>query len=63
VIHVKDFGTIYLATVKIEHEDYNRNGIPKCTTVTLEMLRTKMGCIATGDTAVGTAKTNGRTIP
>jgi len=61
VIHLRDFGKIYLAMVKIEHEDYNGDGVPERTTVSLEMIRAEMGCIATGSTAVGTAKTNGQT--
>jgi hypothetical protein len=64
VIHVPDFGTIYLATVKIEHEDWSPVAkTHKRTTVSLEMLRAKMGCIATGSTVVGTARTNGTSAP
>ncbi|HTJ29875.1 MAG TPA: hypothetical protein VL346_05220 [Acidobacteriaceae bacterium] len=62
VIHLKDFGKIYLAMVTVEHEDYE-HGIPKKTTVSLEMIRAEMGCIATGKAGVGSAKTNGVTRP
>lgn len=64
VIYVPDFGTIWLAVVKIEHEDLCPIAkTHKKTTVSLEMLRTKMGCIATGNAVVGTARTNGTTRP
>jgi hypothetical protein len=62
VIHLRDFGKIYLAMVTVEHEDYE-HGIPKKTTVSLEMIRAEMGCIATGKAGVGKAKTNGGTAP
>lgn len=64
VIHVPDFGTIWLATVTIEHEDLCPIAkTHKKTTVSLEMLRAKMGCIATGDATVGKARTNGTSHP
>jgi hypothetical protein len=64
VIHVPDFGTIWLATVRIEHEDHCPIAkTHKKTTVSLEMIRAEMGCIATGSAVVGKAKTNGGTAP
>jgi hypothetical protein len=64
VIRVPDFGTIYLAMVKIEHEDFcPKARTYKRTTVSLEMIRAEMGCIATGTTSVATSRTNGKTIP
>ena len=62
VIHVPDFGDIYLATVKITHEDFHK-GIPHKTTVELKMVEAKMGCAATGDSYAGVTITNGGTRP
>lgn len=62
VVHVPDFGDIYLATVKVIHEDFH-HGVPHKTTVELKMLEAKMGCAATGTADVGTTITNGPTKP
>jgi hypothetical protein len=62
VIHVPDFGDIYLATVKITHEDFHQ-GIPHLTTVELKMVEAKMGCAATGTADAGVAITNGNNKP
>lgn len=62
VIHVPDFGDIYLATVKVTHEDFH-HGIPHLTTVELKMIEAKMGCAATGNGHVGVTITNGNTKP
>lgn len=62
VIHVPDFGDIYLATVKVTHEDFH-HGIPHKTTVELKMIEAKLGCAATGTADVGVTITNGPTKP
>jgi len=62
VIHVPDFGDIYLATVKVTHEDFH-HGIPHITTVELTMVETKLGCAATGTANAGVCVTNGNTKP
>jgi hypothetical protein len=64
VIHVPDFGTICLANVRLEQSDYQQGtGIPKQTTVQLNMIEMKMGCVAAGNSSVGSIKTNGATVP
>lgn len=63
VIYVPNFGKIHLATLRIEHSDFNDKGIPKQTLFCLTMLRLEMGCIGGGMLALGTGKTNGSTLP
>lgn len=64
VIHIPDFGTIYLAQVRLEHEDpHPESKIPQKTTIHLDMIHAKMGCIATGTAMVATTRTNGGTRP
>ena len=64
VIHVPNFGTIYLATVRLEHKDYHpETRIPRETHVHLDMIHAKMGCLATGKMSVATTRTNGVTRP
>ncbi len=62
VIHVPDFGEIYLATVKVTQEDFH-GGIPHMTTVELKMVEAKLGCAATGTADTGVCVTNGVTKP
>lgn len=62
VIHVPDFGDIYLATVKVTHEDFCE-GIPHLTTVELKMIEAKLGCAATGMADSGVCITNGNNKP
>lgn len=62
VIHLRDFGKIYLAEAKIVHE-YDQHGRPEKTTVSVEMIRAEMGCIANGTVSVATTKTNGHPPP
>jgi hypothetical protein len=57
VIHVPNFGTIYLATVKIHHE-ITKEKVPQ-TTVELTMVEAKLGCIGDGNVNGGSGKTNG----
>ena len=60
VIDVPHFGKIYLAIVRLlESDPHPKTGIPMKTTISLTMIRTKMGCIADGETNGPTAKTNG----
>jgi len=64
VIEVPNFGTIYLATVRLEHSDpHPVTRVPKKTTVTLSMIRMKMGCLATGQASLAMTRTNGGTKP
>ena len=63
VIHIPDFGDIYLATVKVTHEDFNTNGIPLKTTVDLKMIEAKLGCAATGMVNASCCVTNGNPKP
>ena len=62
VIHVPDFGDIYLATAKVTHEDFHK-GVPHKTTVELNMVEAVMGCAATGLASAGVCITNGNTKP
>ncbi len=62
VINVPDFGKIYLATVHVKHSKF-RGSVPKKTSVTLSMLKTKMGCMAAGATAMGHSGINAGTRP
>lgn len=64
VIHVPNFGTIYLATVLVEQSDFKEGtDIPKKTQITLTMIEVKMGCIAEGNAAAGRTVTNGTSEP
>ena len=64
VIKVPDFGTITLARLTLEHEDFKEEtGAPKRTTVHLTMLDFKLGCVIDGIAPVGTGSTNGGTQP
>ena len=49
VIHVPDFGTIFLAELKVNHNSFD-----------LTMIRLELGCIADGSASVGATKVNGR---
>jgi hypothetical protein len=62
VIEVPDFGKIHLGVLQLEQSDFVK-GIPKKTTVTLDMIRLEMGCIVSGKATIGGGKTNGQTIP
>lgn len=48
VIHVKDFGTIFLAELKVNHNSFR-----------LTMIRLELGCIADGGASVATCSVNG----
>ena len=63
VIHIPDFGDIYLATVRVTHEDFNTDGIPLRTTVDLKMIEAKLGCAATGTVDASCCVTNGNPKP
>jgi hypothetical protein len=64
VIQIPDFGTLYLATLHLEHSEcHPKTRVPKKTTVSLNMLHAKMGCIANGSATVITTKTNGHGMP
>jgi hypothetical protein len=49
VIHVPDFGTIFLAELKVNHNSFN-----------LTMIRLELGCIADGTALVATCHVNGK---
>jgi hypothetical protein len=64
VIHIPGFGTISLANLRIEQSDYKPGtGIPRKTLVQLTMIELRMGCIAEGESGVGSTKGNGTTMP
>lgn len=63
VIDVPNFGKIYLATLCLEQWDFNAQGVPEKTQLSLTMIDIKMGCIADGETALGRTVTNGGTHP
>jgi hypothetical protein len=48
VIHIPDFGTIFLAELKVNHNSFN-----------LTMIRLEMGCLADGSIGLATANVNG----
>jgi hypothetical protein len=62
VIHIPNFGSVVLGSLRIEHSDY-KGGVPKKTMVLLKMLELHMGCVSDGQTFVATSKTNGTTMP
>jgi hypothetical protein len=49
VIHVPDFGTIFLAELNVNHNSFN-----------LTMIRLELGCIADGSAKIATCSVNGR---
>ncbi len=48
VIHVPDFGTIFLAELKVNHNSFH-----------LTMIRLELGCIADGSASIATCNVNG----
>jgi uracil DNA glycosylase len=48
VIHIPDFGTVFLAELKVNHNSFN-----------LTMIRLEMGCLADGAISLSTANVNG----
>jgi hypothetical protein len=52
VIHVPDFGTIFLAELKVNHNSFH-----------LSMIRLELGCIADGSASFATCTVNGRGHP
>ena len=61
VLDIPDFGKVYLAmlSVRTGYEE----GVPKTTTISLNMLELKMGCMISGDGTVGGLIINGGTKP
>lgn len=49
VIHIPDFGNIFLAELTVKHNSYN-----------LTMIRLEMGCLAAGSAGVASANVNGK---
>jgi hypothetical protein len=64
VIHVPNFGVIYLATLRLEHSDPDPvTNVPRKTAIHLNMVQTKMGSNSTGGTDVGQGVVQGSTHP
>jgi len=64
IIEVPNFGIIYLAAVKLEHSDHDpKTRVPKKTKVSLDMIHTKMGCIANGKATAAGVRSTGTTHP
>ena len=49
VIHIPDFGNIFLAELTVNHNSYH-----------LTMIRVEMGCLAAGSASLGTCSVNGK---
>ena len=52
VIHVPDFGTIFLAELKVKHNSFH-----------LTMIRLELGCVADGSASFATCEVNGKGHP
>jgi hypothetical protein len=52
VIHIPDFGNVFLAELTVNHNSYH-----------LTMIRVEMGCLAAGSASLGTCNVNGRGHP
>jgi hypothetical protein len=64
VIRIRDFGTITLAKLRVEHEDFHpKKGSPKKTTVKLTMIECKLGCAIAGAMDLAEPSNNGTTQP
>jgi len=62
VIDIPNFGTIYLATLRLEQSDF-QHGVPKQTLIKLTMIEFKLGCLANGTAQAADAVVNGHTKP
>jgi len=61
---VPEFGTIALGKLHVKHEDFDKDaGVPKKTTVHLQMIDLKLGCAVAGHGGVGSGSSNGGTRP
>jgi hypothetical protein len=63
VLHIPDFGKVHLGLLRVEHSDFNPQGVPKVTLLDLTMLKFEMGCVAGGDSGAGNTIVNGQTDP
>ncbi len=63
VLHIPDFGKVHLGLLRIEHSDFNKQGVPKVTLLELTMLKFEMGCLGGGTTSAGSTIVNGSTDP
>jgi hypothetical protein len=52
VIHIPDFGTVFLAELRVNHNSYN-----------LTMIRLELGCLAEGTVGMVAANVNGKGKP
>jgi hypothetical protein len=62
VIEIPDFGKIYLGVLRVEQSDFEK-GVPKKTTISLDMIKLEMGCVASGQGSAGSTINNGGTKP
>ena len=51
VVHIPDFGNIFLAELTVNHNSYN-----------LTMIRLEMGCLASGSASIATCNVNGKGV-
>jgi hypothetical protein len=63
VLHIRDFGKVYLGLLRVEHWDFNSEGVPRKTLIDLTMLKFKLGCIGSGSSSAGNGIVNGNSYP
>ena len=63
VLHIRDFGRVYLGLLRVEHSDFNDKGVPKTTLFDLTMLKFKLGCIGALNSSAGNTIINGTSEP
>jgi len=62
ILEVPDFGKIHLGVLRVLHSEFEK-GVPKKTTIHLDMIKLDMGCVISGSGSVGGLITNGTTKP
>jgi hypothetical protein len=64
IIHIPDFGKIYLAKLIVSHGDHKTpTGAPRITNVHLTMVDLELGCVGKGNVPIGSGSSNGSTSP
>ncbi len=63
VLQIRDFGKVYLGLLRVEHSDFNPQGVPKTTLLDLTMLKFEMGCFTAGVSSAGNTIINGNSYP
>jgi hypothetical protein len=63
VLHIRDFGKVHLGLLRVEHSDFNKQGVPQVTLLDLTMLKFELGCLAGGVSSAGNTIINGTTEP